>query len=145
MDVRVIDASGRPIVDLRPRLEIIDSGESLSIVLFQRVTEPADSYVEAASRAVSAEVSSERRVSARASLYPDLRPAAHHPGNEQRARLAAEQFIRMHVRPADRVALFALPGPGPQLGFTVDKARAIRELASIREPTSGSCRARSAP
>jgi VWFA-related protein len=133
MDVRVSDASGRPIVDLRPEdVEIIDGGQSLPIVLFQRVTEPADSYVEAAARAVSAEVSSNDAFP-RGHLYILIFDQQHiTPGNEQRARLAAEQFIRMHVRPADRVALFALPGPGPQLGFTSDKARAIKELASIR-------------
>jgi VWFA-related protein len=46
--------------------------------------------------------------------------------------MAAEQFIRRRVRPSDRVAVFAVPGPGPQLGFTADRMRAIQSLDSVR-------------
>jgi VWFA-related protein len=132
-DVRVVDGSGRPITDIRPEeLEIYDGGQLLPIVLFQRVTEPAGSYVDEAIRAVSAEVSSNEAFP-RGHLYILIFDQQHiSPGNEQRSRQAAEQFIRMRVRPNDRVALYALPGPGPQIGFTVDKIKAIKELASIR-------------
>ena len=132
-DVRVTDEAGRPITDLRPEeLEIYDDGKLLPIVLFQRVTEPAGAYVDAAMRAVTAEVSSNEAFP-RGHLYILIFDQQHiTPGNEQRARLAAEQFIRTRVRPSDRVALFALPGPGPQIGFTADKLRAINELPKIR-------------
>ena len=132
-DVRVVDDAGRPITDLRPgEIEIYDAGRLLPTVLFQRVTEPAGSYVDEAIRAVSAEVSSNEAFP-RGHLYILIFDQQHiTPGNEQRARLAAEQFIRRRVRPSDRVALFALPGPGPQLGFTSDKLRVSRELAAVR-------------
>lgn len=141
-DIRIADAAGRPITDLRAEeIEILDAGQRLPIVLFQRVTEPAESYVEAAVRAVSAEVSSNEAFP-RGHLYILVFDQQHiTPGNEQRARLAAEQFIRRRVRPSDRVALYAIPGPGPQIGFTSDKLRAIGELAAIRgsrERTVGS-------
>ena len=133
LDVRVTDEAGRPVTDLRPEeLEIYDAGKLLPIVLFQRVTEPAGAYVDAAMRAVTAEVSSNEAFP-RGHLYILIFDQQHiTPGNEQRARLAAEQFIRTRVRPSDRVALFALPGPGPQIGFTADKLRAINELPKIR-------------
>jgi VWFA-related protein len=133
LDVRVTDEAGRPVTDLRPEeLEIYDAGTLLPIVLFQRVTEPAGAYVDAAMRAVTAEVSSNEAFP-RGHLYILIFDQQHiTPGNEQRARLAAEQFIRTRVRPSDRVALFALPGPGPQIGFTADKLRAINELPKIR-------------
>jgi len=132
-DVRIVDDAGRPVTDLRPdEIEIYEDGRLLPIVLFQRVTEPAESYVDAALRAVTAEVSSNEAFP-RGHLYILIFDQQHiTPGNEQRARMAAEQFIRRRVRPSDRVALFAIPGPGPQIGFTADKMRAIKELDTIR-------------
>ena len=52
-------------------------------------------------------------------------------GNEQRARMAAEQFVRARIRPGDRVALYGFPGPGRQVGFTSDIGRVIAELENI--------------
>ena len=132
-DVRVTDSAGRPITDLRPdEVVITEGGAVMPTVLFQRITEPAGTYVDAAVRAVTAEVSSNDAFP-RGHLYILIFDQQHiTPGNEQRARLAAEQFIRTRVRPSDRVALYAVPGPGPQLGFTADRARAIAELSSIR-------------
>jgi VWFA-related protein len=132
-DVRVADAEGRPVTDLRPdELAITDAGEAIPIVLFQRVSEPAGRYAEEAIRATTAEVSSNAAFP-RGHLYILIFDQQHiTPGNEQRARMAAESFIRRRVRPADRVALYAVPGPGPQIGFTSDKARAIEALVTIR-------------
>ncbi len=132
-DVRVVDEAGRPITDVRQdEIEVVENGEVLPLVLFQRVTEPAESYVDAAIRAVTAEVSSNDAFP-RGHLYILIFDQQHiTPGNEQRARMAAEQFIRRRVRPTDRVALFAIPGPGPQLNFTNDMLRAIQELELIR-------------
>lgn len=132
-DVRVTDSAGRPITDLRPdEVVITEGGTVMPAVLFQRISEPAGAYAEAAVRAVTAEVSSNDAFP-RGHLYILVFDQQHiTPGNEQRARQAAEQFIRTRVRPSDRVALYAVPGPGPQLGFTADRTRAIAELSSIR-------------
>lgn len=132
-DVRVMDEAGRPISDLRQEeIEIVEHGRPLPVVLFHRVVEPAESYVDSALRAVTAEVSSNEAFP-RGHLYILIFDQQHiTAGNEQRARLAAEQFIRRRVRPSDRVALFAIPGPGPQIGFTAEKARVIKELPAIR-------------
>jgi VWFA-related protein len=132
-DVRVVDATGRPLTDLRPEeIEILEDGRPLPVMLFQRITEPAGSYVDEAIRAVSSEVSSNDAFP-RGHLYILLFDQQHiTPGNEQRARRAAEEFVRTRVRPTDRVALYALPGPGPQLGFTSDRVRVINELGGIR-------------
>lgn len=133
LDISVVDATGRPITDLKPEeITITEDGQTLPVVLFQRVTEPSDSYVDAAIRAVSAEVSSNEAFP-RGHLYVLIFDQQHiTPGNEQRARIAAENFIRTRVRPSDRVALFAVPGPGPQIGFTSDKLRALAQLSNIR-------------
>jgi VWFA-related protein len=132
-DVRVVDQTGKPITDLRPEEIVIEEqGRALPLSLFQRVTEPTESYVEAALRAVTAQVSSNEAFP-RGHQYILIFDQQHiTPGNEQRARMAASQFIRRHVRPSDRVALYAVPGPGPQLGFTADRARVQKELESIR-------------
>ena len=59
LDVRVVDEAGRPVTDLKAEEVVIEeAGATLPVVLFQRVTEPAESYVEAAMRAVTAQVSS---------------------------------------------------------------------------------------
>lgn len=132
-DVRVVDEAGRPITDLKPGEIIVEEdGKALPIMLFQRITEPADSFREEALRAVTAQVSSNEAFP-RGHLYILIFDQEHiTPGNEQRARMAAEQFIRTRVRPSDRVALYAVPGPGPQIGFTADKMRAINQLGSVR-------------
>jgi VWFA-related protein len=133
MDVRVLDAAGRPITDLRQdEITVTEGGDTLPVVSFLRVTEPAEAFVDAAARAVTAEVSSNEAFP-RGHLYLLVFDQAHiTPGNEQRVRLAAEQFIRRDVRPADRVALFAVPGPGPQVGFTADRTRIIDELSKVQ-------------
>lgn len=132
-DVRVVDEAGRPITDLkREELIIQEDGAPLPVVLFQRVTEPSESYVEAAMRAVTAQVSSNDAFP-RGHLYILIFDQEHiTAGNEQRARMAAEQFIRTRVRPSDRVALYGIPGPGPEIGFTADRTRAMKQLDSIR-------------
>ncbi len=132
-DVRVVDEAGRPVTDLRQdEIEVYENGKQLPIVLFQRVTEPAESYADAAIRAVTAEVSSNEAFP-RGHLYILIFDQEHiSPGNEQRARQAAEAFVRKRVRPSDRVALFAIPGPGPQIGFTADRSRVLKELEAVR-------------
>ena len=132
-DVQVVDANGKPITDLRQdEIQVLEDGRPLPVVFFQRVTEPAESYVDAALRAVTAEVSSNDAFP-RGHLYLLLFDQQHiTAGNEVRARVAAEEFIRTRVRPSDRVALYAVPGPGPQIGFTSDKTRALASLSTIQ-------------
>jgi VWFA-related protein len=132
-DVRVTDASGRPLQDLRPEeLEIIEEGRPRPLLLFQHIDEPAGTYAEAALRSVSAEVSSNRGAP-RGHLYLLVFDQQHiTAGNEQVARRAAEAFIKSRVRPSDRVAIVGVPGPGPQLGFTADRTRAAAELLKVR-------------
>ena len=131
-DVRVTDGSGRTVRDLRPEeLEIVEDGAPRPIILFQHIDEPAGPYAEAALRSVSAEVSSNRGAP-RGHLYLLVFDQAHiAPGNEQVARRAAERFIKTRVRPSDRVAVIGIPGPGPELGFTADRTRAVAELAKV--------------
>ena len=132
-DVRVTDASGRPLRDLRPEeIEIVEDGQPRPILLFQHIDEPAGTYAEAALRSVSAEVSSNRGAP-RGHLYLLVFDQQHiAPGNEQIARHAAEAFIKSRVRPSDRIAIVGVPGPGPQLGFTADRTRAAAELLKVR-------------
>src|SRR6266567_3742762 len=103
-DVRVTDAAGRPIANLRPdELQIVENGKVLPLLLFQHIEEPAGAYTDAALRSVSAEVSSNRG-SPRGHLYVIVFDQSHiASGNEQTARQAAETFIRKRVRPSDRV------------------------------------------
>lgn len=132
-DVRVTDGAGRPVTDLRQdEIEIVEDGSPRPILLFQHINEPAGTYAEAALRSVSAEVSSNRGAP-KGHLYLlvfDQRHIA--PGNEQLARRAAETFIKNRVRASDRVAVFGIPGPGPQLGFTADRTRAAAELLKVQ-------------
>ncbi|MGH9331448.1 MAG: VWA domain-containing protein, partial [Vicinamibacterales bacterium] len=133
LDVRVFDAGGRPIRDLRAdEIELTEDGRPRPILLFQHVEEPSGPYEDVARRTIAGEISTNQGAP-RGHLYV-LVFDQHHiaSGNEQRARIAAERFLRTRVRPGDRVALYALPGPGPQIGFTGNIERAASELVKIR-------------
>ena len=98
---------------------------------FQHDQEPEGSFAETASHTVAGEVSTNQGA-ARGQLYLILFDQLHiAPGNEQRARLAAQKFVTTRLRPGDRVALYALPGPGPQIAFTPDTRRVAAALAGI--------------
>ena len=133
VDVRVTDDDGRPIGDLQPgEVRIAEDGSDRPILLFQHVAAPRVTYAEAAARAAAGQVSS-NQASPRGHVYVLVFDEAHIlPGHEQRARLAAERFLRTRVEPGDRVALYALPGPGPQIEFTADVGRVLRALRSVR-------------
>ena len=133
LDVRVIDADGRPVRDLRQdEIEVVEDGERRPVVLFQHIEEPAGSYADVARGTIAGEVSTNRGA-ARGHLYVLVFDQQHiTPGSEQRARLAAQRFLRTRMHPGDRVALYALPGPGPQIGFTADFPRVVASLDRIR-------------
>jgi VWFA-related protein len=132
-DLSVTDADGNPLTDVKPNeIQILEDGKPLPIVLFQRVREPSGFYSDVALRAVSAEVTN-NDATPRGHLYIFVFDQQHiTPGNEQRAREAAEKFIRTRVRSSDRIAVFGIPGPGPDLQFTNDTQRAIAELQQVR-------------
>jgi VWFA-related protein len=133
LDVRVTDADGRPVRDLRQdEIEVVEGGESRPVVLFQHMEEPAGSYAEVASHTIAGEVSTNHGA-ARGHVYVLVFDQQHiTPGFEQRARLAAQKFLRTRLHPGDRVAVYALPGPGPQIGFTSDIPRVIAALDRVR-------------
>ncbi len=133
LDVRVTDALGRPVRDLRPdELEVIEDGERRAVVFFQHIEEPAESYADVARHTVGGEVSTNQGA-ARGHLYVLVFDQEHiTPGREQRVRQAARHFVQTRLRPGDRVALYALPGPGPQIPFTTDARRIAAELSSAR-------------
>ena len=133
LDVRVSDATGRPIKDLTAAdVEVVEGGQARPILLFQHIEQPEGSYADVARRTVTAEVSTNQGAP-RGSVYVLVFDQLHiTPGNEQRARMAADRFLRTRVRPGDRVSLYGIPGPGPQIEFTSDVARAAGELKAIR-------------
>ena len=132
LDIEVTDAQGRPIEDLRPEeVQIIEDGQRHPVVFLQHVHESAGSYEDAARRTIGGDVSTNQGAP-KGRLYVLVFDQAHITvGNEQRSRRAVEQFVRARIRPGDRVALYGLPGPGPQVGFTSDINRVIAELQNI--------------
>jgi len=133
LDVRVTDADGRSIPDLRQsEVEVVEGGRSRPVVFFQHIEQTGESYADVARRTVASEVSTNQGA-ARGHLYVLVFDQQHiPPGGEQRARMAAERFITTRLKPGDRVGLYALPGPGPALAFSADKPRLIAELQRIR-------------
>lgn len=133
MDARMLDRSGRPVKDVRQdEVTVLENGQPRPIVFFQHLDEPDAPYVDVASRTIGAEVSTNRGAP-RGHLYVLVFDQQHlSAGNEPRARLAAERFLRTRVRPGDRVALAAFPGPGITLTFTQDVERVIAELPRVR-------------
>jgi len=133
LDVRVTDADGRPVKDIRQdEVRITEGDVERPVVFFQHVDEPTGDYVDIARRTIGSEVSTNRGAP-RGHLYVLVFDQQHiAAGREQRARRAAELFLRSRVRRGDRVALYGLPGPGPRLGFTADVDRVIGALAGVR-------------
>lgn len=133
LDVRVVHDDGRPVQDLRAdEIEIVEEGVPRPVLLFQHVSDATVPIVEAARRTVGGEVSTNSGAP-RGQLYVLIFDQAHiSPGNEQRARAAAARFLTTRVRPGDRVALYGIPGPGPQIDFTANAAQVIADLTKIR-------------
>jgi len=133
LDVRVTDALGRPVRDLRQdEVEVVEDGERRPVVFFQHIEEPAESYADVARHTIAGEVSTNQGA-ARGHLYVLVFDQQHiGPGREQRVLQAARRFVQARLRPGDRVALYALPGPGPQVPFTTDARRVVAALAGAR-------------
>jgi len=133
LDIRVTDANGLPVRDLRAdEVEVVEGNEVRPVLFFQHIEEPAGGYVDAARRTVAAEVSTNQGAP-RGHVYVLVFDQSHiRPGNEQKARIAAQRFLRMRVKPGDRVALYSVPGPGPSISFTSDIARVNREMVAVR-------------
>ena len=132
LDIEVTDGQGRPIRDLRAEeVEIEEGGVRRPVALLQHVRAPLGTYAEAARRTVGGDVSTNRGAP-RGRLYVFAFDQSHiSPRNEQVARRAVERFLRSRIRPGDRVALYALPGPGPRVGFTSDVNRVIAVLPNL--------------
>jgi VWFA-related protein len=133
LDVRILDGKGLPIKDLKPEeVTVTEGGDRRPVVLFQHIAEPAGTYLETARRTIGAEVSTNQGAP-RGHLYLIVFDQNHiTPGNEVRARQAAAQFLRTRVKPGDRVGLYALPGPGPQLPLSSNVNLALNELPKVR-------------
>jgi VWFA-related protein len=143
LDLRATDASGKPIPDLRPdEVEVIDDGGRQPIVLFQHIVASGRNYSEAAQRTIASEVSTNQGAP-RGQLYVLVFDQLHiTTGTETKVRESAEAFLRKRFRPEDRVAVFGLPGPGPNQPFTSSLSSAIAQLQSVkgdlqRVPTPG--------
>lgn len=132
LDVGVTGPDGRPIRDLkRDEIHIVEDGQPRPVLFFQHVEATTDPYVEVAARTVASEVSTNQGA-ARGHLYVIVWDQEHiAPGNEQRARLAAQRFLKTRLRPGDRAALYAIPGPGPEIGFTADVPRLLAGLEEV--------------
>jgi VWFA-related protein len=133
LDVQVVDDDGRPVRDLKQdEIEVVEGGEARPVLLFQHVEEPLESYRDVERRTVASEVSTNQGA-ARGHLYVLVFDQQHIlPGHEQRARLAAQRFLDHHLRPGDRAAVYAFPGPGLQTGFTNDGPHLARALSAVR-------------
>ena len=133
MDVQIVDASGRPIPDIRQdEVKIVDGDGARPILLFQQVSGATRSYVEAAERTITADISTNQGAP-QGQLFVLVFDQDHiRTGGEQRVRDAADRFLREQVRRQDRVAIFGLPGPGPTQPFTANIASARQQLSAVR-------------
>jgi VWFA-related protein len=133
LDVQVVDADGRPIQDLRPdEIRVTEAGDERPVLLLQHIADAGRSYVEAAQRTIASEVSTNQGAP-RGQLYVLLFDQEHiTPGGEQKARRAAERFIRERLQPQDRVAVYGVPLPGPAISFTNNTRAALAELEKVR-------------
>ena len=84
LDIRVTDANGLPVRDLRAdEVEVVEGNEVRPVLFFQHIEEPAGGYVDAARRTVAAEVSTNQGAP-RGHVYVLVFDQSHiRPGNEQ--------------------------------------------------------------
>src|SRR5436190_202766 len=69
LDVRVTDAQGRPVRDLRQdEVEVVEDGNRRPVLFFQHIEEPAESYADISRHTVAGEVSTNQGA-ARGHLY----------------------------------------------------------------------------
>src|SRR5436190_21015954 len=103
LDVRVTDADGKSIPDLRrEEVQVLEGGRGRPVVFFQHVQQPNEPYADVARRTVASEVSTNQGA-ARGHLYVLVFDQQHiAPGGEQRARVAAGRFIQSKLQPGDR-------------------------------------------
>ncbi len=133
LDVQVVDASGKPIADLRPdEIQVTEGGTRRPVLMLQHIADAGRTYAESAMRTIASEVSTNQGAP-RGQLYVLLFDQEHiTPGAEQKVRLAAERFIKDKVQPEDRIAVFGVPQPGPALAFTSNRKTAVEQLQSVR-------------
>jgi VWFA-related protein len=133
VDIRVTGADGAPIRDLRAdEVQIDEGGEPRPLLFFQHIEQPRGTYTDAARRTIASEISTNQGAP-RGHLYVLVFDQTHiKPGNEQKARVAAQRFLRTRLAPGDRVALHCVPGPGPDIPFTAEFARVISQLSAVR-------------
>jgi len=133
LDVRIVDETGRSIPDIRQdEVRIVEGDAQRPVVLFQHVAGASGSYVEAAERTITADVSTNQGAP-QGRLFVFVFDQDHiRSGGEQPVRAAAEAFLRDHVRRQDRVAIYGLPGPGPVQPFTTELTAARKQLATVR-------------
>ncbi|HYM24981.1 MAG TPA: VWA domain-containing protein [Vicinamibacterales bacterium] len=133
LDVQITDEIGAPIRDVKAdELEVFESGVRRPIVFFQHVEEPTESDADIRHRTVDGDVSTNQGA-ARGHLYVLVFDQQHLSlGREERARIAAERFLRTRLRPGDRAAVYLLPGPGVPASFTADVNRLVTALRSVR-------------
>ncbi len=130
LDVRVTDDRGQPVTDLHSdEIQITENGVARPILLFRHLSdqptvEPLENPL--------------------ADLTTNALPTPGHvyvlifdqlhiaPGHEQRAMIAAQDFILRQLKSGDAVAVYGLPGPGPMVNLTTDFARARTALKGVR-------------
>ena len=133
LDVQIVDASGRPIPDIRAdEVQVIEGGSKRPVLLIQHIADAGRTYAESAMRTIASEVSTNQGAP-RGQLYILLFDQDHiTAGAEQKVRLAAEKFIKEKIQPQDRVAIFGVPLPGPSQTFTNNARAAIDQLQNVR-------------
>jgi VWFA-related protein len=134
LDVRVTDAHGDPVGDVRPdEVVVTENGQVRPVLLFRHL---CDEHGTDDHRAASGELSTNAMPSP-GHLYVLVFDQLHLArGEDQRARLAAAQFIERALGPGDAVAVYGLPGPGPVVNLTTDLQRARDALVSVRGQAS---------
>ena len=132
-DVRVTDASGRPIKDLRPEeIEIVEDGAARPILLFQHIDEPSGSYARSgAALGVGGGLEQPRRAHAAtstswSSIRRTSRPATSRSRGARRRRSSRRASARPIASPSS-----ASPGPGRRWDSPPIARAPMAELAKV--------------
>jgi len=130
IELRVIDAAGKPVTDLRvDELEVFDEGRKQAIVGFSHVSVPIVPPPAATAAPVlssPADVATNRTAAASRIFVVMLDDLHVESGNSSELKKVARQFVERHVGPGDMVSVIYSSGRSDAaVDFTTDRGQVI--------------------
>ena len=132
VDVNIVDGNGRPVADLRaPEFSVKVDGQDRKVVSSEFIRDDSSQTPGAAGYKVDPYVATNTDRPRGRMIIIVIDQNNITSGRARDLVVSVRHFVE-HLPPADRVALVAIPAPGPAIEFTGNRARVYQALAGIR-------------